>query len=103
MEYLSLISKDRDLGKLWFEYEECETNEAKLVHEIESFECFLQLYEYERQSKEQKSLSEFKALTEHITNKKIKDWINSLLQERDIFWKNVPPADTVIVLIIGKG
>ncbi|EGC35887.1 hypothetical protein DICPUDRAFT_32675 [Dictyostelium purpureum] len=44
---------DKEVGSeifnLWQEYEDCSTNEAKLVKDFDKFEMILQAYEYEQQ------------------------------------------------------
>lgn len=75
-----------DMKRIWQEYEDNETLEAKFVHDVDKIELLLQMVEYERTRKT--SLEEFCRVAQRIELPEVKDWAAQVLEERKAFWQN---------------
>ncbi|EEQ29464.1 hypothetical protein McanMca71_004352 [Microsporum canis] len=82
------------LQKIFEEYEEDKTLEARFVHDIDKMELLLQAVEYERSHGGKLNLSEFYHVFKKIRLPEIKAWGEEVLREREAFWadKPNPPA-----------
>jgi len=83
-----LISKNKgeEIQRLFEEYENGETPEAKLVKDLDRFDMVLQAYEYERSENKPKFLQQFFDSTrEHFKNShpKIKELVSKLNDARE--------------------
>jgi len=78
-----------EIRKVWREYEDSETLEAKFVHDVDKFELILQMLDYERSYKGKKDLSEFRWVADRIELDEVKVWCNDVIKEREAFWKGV--------------
>ncbi|KAF4555523.1 HD domain-containing protein 2 [Elsinoe fawcettii] len=78
-----------DIRKVWQEYEDNETLEAKFVHDIDKMELLLQMMEYERSHEGRIDLGEFSWVAQKIELDEVKGWCADLLKEREGFWKEV--------------
>ncbi|OOO14821.1 metal-dependent phosphohydrolase HD sub domain-containing protein [Aspergillus oryzae] len=74
-----------EVMKVFQEYEDNETLEAKYVHDIDKMELLLQMVEYERTH--DLDLSEFCHVANRVQLPEIKEWAAAVLQEREAFWK----------------
>ncbi|KAE8350890.1 hypothetical protein BDV28DRAFT_138217 [Aspergillus coremiiformis] len=74
-----------EILKVFQEYEDNETLEAKYVHDIDKMELLLQMVEYERAH--DLDLSEFCHVANRVQLPEIKEWAATVLQEREAFWK----------------
>ncbi|KAI9042909.1 HD domain-containing protein [Aspergillus affinis] len=75
-----------DILKVFQEYEDNVTLEAKYVHDIDKMELLLQMVEYERTH--DLDLSEFCHVASKVQLPEIKEWAATVLQEREAFWKS---------------
>lgn len=83
------------LRRIWEEYEEAETLEARFVHDVDKIELLLQMVEYERSRGEGGGeedgggldLSEFMGVARKIYLDETKVWADEILREREAFWK----------------
>jgi putative hydrolase of HD superfamily len=76
-----------DMRKIWAEYEDSETLEAKFVHDLDKIELVLQTVEYERKYECNKDLSDFMWVAERVVLPEMKEWVAELAQEREALWK----------------
>ena len=67
---------------LFQEFEDGETEEAKILHDIDYFECLCQRNEYESREKGARDLDEFETLVPKIKTDEIKAWTRQLVTER---------------------
>ncbi|KAB8235357.1 hypothetical protein ETB97_001622 [Aspergillus alliaceus] len=74
-----------EILKVFQEYEDNETLEAKYVHDIDKMELLLQMLEYERTH--ELDLSEFCHVASRVQLPEIKEWAATVMQEREAFWK----------------
>lgn len=79
-----------EILKVFQEYEDNETLEAKYVHDIDKMELLLQMLEYERTH--ELDLSEFCHVASRIQLPEIKEWAATVMQEREAFWKKAAQA-----------
>ncbi|KAL9125282.1 MAG: hypothetical protein Q9217_005495 [Psora testacea] len=94
-----------ELQRIWEEYENGETMEARFVKDVDKLELLLQMMEYERRGEGRLDLSEFVWVAEGVRMDEAKTWCDELLAEREAFWKgigktvtgvaNVPVPDAV--------
>jgi putative hydrolase of HD superfamily len=68
---------------LFREYEENQTLEAQLVHDIDKLEMVLHMFEYERCH--QRDLSEFYHVMHSIRLPEMRDWGLMMMKEREAF------------------
>lgn len=85
------ILSGQDILKVFQEYEDNVTLEAKFVHDIDKMELLLQMVEYERANG--KDLSEFCHVAGRVQLPEIKEWAATVLQEREAFWKSKAARD----------
>ncbi|EOD43507.1 putative hd family protein [Neofusicoccum parvum UCRNP2] len=78
-----------EIRKVWQEYEDNETLEAKYVHDIDKMELLLQMMEYERGQEGRLDVGEFTWVATKIVLPEIKDWAEQVFEERRQFWKKV--------------
>lgn len=92
-----------EIKSLFEEYEAGSTPEAKLVGEIDAFECLVQAKEYEEREKRtsgEHRLHEFISLESCISSPDLSNWTKLLAQERsEIFLKK--SSEIVIIFVIG--
>ncbi|KAF7595855.1 hypothetical protein BBP40_004346 [Aspergillus hancockii] len=74
-----------EILKVFQEYEDNQTLEAKYVHDIDKMELLLQMVEYERAH--EIDLSEFCHVAKRVQLPEIQEWAATVLQEREAFWK----------------
>lgn len=77
-----------EIKRVWQEYEDSETLEAKFVHDIDKIELVLQMVEYER-SHEGVDLGEFSWVAKRIVLPEVQEWCKEVLEERQQLWKKV--------------
>ncbi|PSK38119.1 hypothetical protein B9Z65_1310 [Elsinoe australis] len=78
-----------EMRKVWQEYEDNETLEAKFVHDVDKMELLLQMMEYERSNEGRIDLGEFSWVAGKIELEEVKGWCADLLKEREEFWKGL--------------
>lgn len=81
-----------EIFKVFQEYEDNETLEAKFVHDIDKMELLLQMVEYERAHGA--DLTEFCHVAKRIQLPEVQEWAAAVLKERDDFWKSKKAAET---------
>ncbi|KAF4958654.1 hypothetical protein FSARC_10968 [Fusarium sarcochroum] len=104
LEYLScLLTKSNpklasQLPEIWLEYEKSETRIAKLVHQIDKFECLHQAFIYQKRHKDKDRLQEFRGQRLKISDKWLADQADKILKE----WEELQelPASSPIVFVI---
>ncbi|KAL1985308.1 hypothetical protein VTN96DRAFT_7986 [Rasamsonia emersonii] len=74
-----------EIRRVFQEYEDNETLEAKFVHDIDKMELLLQMVEYERTHGI--DLSEFSHVASRIQLPEVKEWAATVLKEQEEFWK----------------
>ncbi|KAK2759545.1 hypothetical protein FQN54_003024 [Arachnomyces sp. PD_36] len=74
-----------DMRRIWQEYEDNETLDAKFVHDVDKIELLLQMVEYERARKI--NLEEFCRVAKRIELPEVKEWADQVLEERRVFWQ----------------
>lgn len=80
-EKLASVLGDKGLYKLWLEFEEGKTKEARLVRQLDKLEMHLQAMEYERSQK--KDLGEFFSLADReVKDAKLRKLLNDILKMR---------------------
>ncbi|MCJ1479369.1 hypothetical protein MMC13_008054 [Lambiella insularis] len=77
-----------DMRKIWQEYEDNKTLEAKFVHDVDKLELVLQMVEYEKRYGKL-DLGEFAWVAEKIVLKEVKMWCAEILQEREQYWEGM--------------
>jgi putative hydrolase of HD superfamily len=81
-----------EIIKLFMEYENQRTLEAKLVKDFDKFDMIMQAYEYETSKCELGKLEEFFTSTRgKFTNDQVKEWVKALEDERN---KNIKKLNT---------
>jgi putative hydrolase of HD superfamily len=71
-----------EIRSLWMEYEQGETQEAKLVKDLDKFEMIVQAFEYE-QSSGQRLDSFFDSTRGKFRHAQVVEWVNELYTKRD--------------------
>jgi len=98
MDYLckSLLGKvygglpGEEIKRVWKEYEDSETLEAKFVHDVDKIELLLQMVEYERAHQQENcDLSEFTRVCQKVELDEMKKWGAEVMKERREFWKSI--------------
>ncbi|KAK6513823.1 hypothetical protein TWF506_008257 [Arthrobotrys conoides] len=79
----------KELVELFEEYEAGTTKEAIFVKDIDVYDMLLQAFEYEKESKGEKSLERFMRAERRLTTEYVEQWNNELMEERDRFWESV--------------
>ncbi len=82
------------IKKVWEEYEESQTLEAKFVHDVDKMELLLQMLEYERAHDGKLDLGEFSHVAKGIVLPEVRQWCDELLQERKSFWQSKKSVKT---------
>lgn len=73
--------------QLWYEYEQRQSLESKLVKDLDCFELCLQAYEYEK-THEIEDLQQFwNGAAPKIQHPQVKGWLTALLRKRRALWK----------------
>jgi 5'-deoxynucleotidase YfbR-like HD superfamily hydrolase len=90
-----------EIKSLFEEFEEGRTPEAKLVGEIDAFECLVQAEEYEERAHGHHRLHEFIDLESYISSADLSRWTRLLAQERSAI-SSKRSTDTTIIFVIGK-
>ena len=75
----------QEILKVFQEYEENKTLEARFVHDVDKIELLLQMVEYERVN--ETDLSEFCHVAESLQLLETKEWAATILKERETLWK----------------
>ncbi|EON66170.1 hypothetical protein W97_05414 [Coniosporium apollinis CBS 100218] len=83
-----------EIRKVWQEYEDNETLEAKFVHDIDKMELILQMVEYERSLQGAVDLGEFTWVATRIELPEVKEWCEAAMQERQRFWEDAEKTPT---------
>jgi 5'-deoxynucleotidase YfbR-like HD superfamily hydrolase len=87
---------------LWIEYEECETDVAKLVHGMDILERGFQAMIYEERTGQAQDFEEFrKELETKIIHPKVQEWAEILLRKWAAL-RSRRDADMIIVFVIGN-
>ncbi|PGH03710.1 hypothetical protein AJ79_07292 [Helicocarpus griseus UAMH5409] len=76
----------QDIQDVFREYEDNVTPEAKFVHDIDKMELLLQTVEYERSHAGKLDLTEFYHVYARIQLPEVKEWADTVMQEREAFW-----------------
>lgn len=74
-----------DILAVFNEYEANETLDSQFVHDVDKMELLLQMVEYERSY--EVALDEFRGVAKRIHLPEIKEWAETVLQEREALWK----------------
>ncbi|MCJ1292144.1 hypothetical protein MMC34_003694 [Xylographa carneopallida] len=77
-----------DMRKIWQEYEDNKTLEAKFVHDVDKLELVLQMVEYEKR-KGKLDLGEFAWVAQRIVLAEVREWCAEVLREREHYWKDL--------------
>lgn len=83
-----------EILKVFQEYEDNETLEAKFVHDVDKMELLLQMVEYERAH--EIDLEEFCHVAKRIQLPEIQEWAATVVKEREELWKNRKAANTAV-------
>ena len=75
-----------DIMKLFLEYENKSSAEARFVKDVDKYELVLQTFEYEKAGKTQGRLDHFAASSQQITSPEVKGWVEDVLQAREAWW-----------------
>lgn len=75
-----------EIRRVFQEYEDNETLEAKFVHDVDKIELLLQMVEYERTYG--RDLSEFAHVAQRIQLDEVKEWAATVMKEREDYWKS---------------
>jgi putative hydrolase of HD superfamily len=75
-----------EIRRVFQEYEDSETLEAKFVHDVDKIELLLQMVEYERTYG--RDLSEFAHVAQRIQLDEVKEWAATVMKEREDYWKS---------------
>ncbi|OCL03200.1 hypothetical protein AOQ84DRAFT_368579 [Glonium stellatum] len=78
-----------EIRRVWQEYEDNNTLEAKYVHDIDKMELVLQMVEYERSHEGRIDLGEFTWVAGRIELPEVKAWCDATIQERNQFWETI--------------
>jgi len=81
----------KEMKKVWQEYEDGETLDSKFVHDVDKLELILQMFEYEKRAEGKCQLSEFAQVATKVVLPEVKQWVDEVLADRDVFWKQYPP------------
>ena len=68
---------------LFEEFEDGETQEAKIVHDMDYFECLCQANEYEKREEGVKDLADFQNLVPKIQTAEVRHWTQQVVEERE--------------------
>jgi len=82
-------NQGQEIKRIFLEYEEGTTEESKFVHDVDKIELLLQMIEYERRGEGDVDLVEFLPTAERIRGEGVKAWAREILEERDMFWRDV--------------
>lgn len=74
-----------EIRRIFQEYEDNETLEAKFVHDVDKIELLLQMVEYEREHG--RDLSEFSHVANRISLPEVKEWADDIMKERKHVWQ----------------
>lgn len=77
------------IRELWQEYEDDRTLEAHFVHDVDKLELLLQMLEYERSTQGQIDMGELTWVATMVVLPEVKEWVDGLLAEREVFWKEL--------------
>lgn len=80
-----------EIRRVFQEYEDNETLEARFVHDVDKMELLLQMVEYERALGA--DLSEFCHVAQRIQLPEVKEWAATVLKEREAFWRERAAAN----------
>jgi putative hydrolases of HD superfamily len=86
----------KELYNIWHEFEQGETDEARFAQDLDKLELMMQAIEYERKYKGTKDLSGFTRVHSRIVLPEMKEWANTLVEERSAMWKSwnrIPISD----------
>jgi len=86
-----------EIWKVWKEYEDSETLEAKYVHDIDKLELLLQMVDYERSHGGRVDLGDFANVSTRIKLPEMREWADQILAGRNTFWASIgeTPSDGV--------
>lgn len=73
--------------QLWYEYEQRQSLESKLVKDLDCFELCLQAYEYEKAHNIEDLQQFWQGAAPKIQHPQVKGWLTALLQKRRAFWE----------------
>ena len=82
-------AQGREIRKVWQEYEESETFDSMFVHDVDKVELLLQMVDYEKSQQCRVDLGEFEYVADKVVLNEMKDWCNQILNERQMFWKEL--------------
>jgi UMP-CMP kinase len=108
LQYLSCLLRNTDprlaeeLPRVWQEYEANESEIARLVHEMDKFECLHQAYIYQKRYRENRSLGEFQSLRDKISDPWLAGQADAILAD----WATIehrPPSGPIVFIIGGPG
>lgn len=75
-----------EIFRVFQEYEENATLEAKFVHDVDKMELLLQMVEYERAHGA--DLREFCHVAGRIQLAEVKEWADEVMKEREALWRD---------------
>ncbi|OJJ42724.1 hypothetical protein ASPZODRAFT_147125 [Penicilliopsis zonata CBS 506.65] len=76
-----------EILRVFQEYEDNETLEAKFVHDVDKMELLLQMVEYERTHAI--DLTEFCHVAQRIQLPEVQEWAATVMKEREAVWKSI--------------
>lgn len=106
LKYLSCLLKKSNpewaekLPQVWLEYEKNEDHVVKIVHQIDKLECLHQALIYRKRYRGKQDLSEFRSLSNKITDTWVAQQANQIIEEWDALDK-VEASKTEIVFMVG--
>jgi putative hydrolase of HD superfamily len=87
---------------IWQEFEESKTPESKFAQDIDKVEMLLQMVEYEKRGKGRINLKEFTYVVGKLHLSETKLWADTIIKERDDFWKDKDATMEDVVSIQAK-
>ena len=79
-------ARGENIRALWQEYEDSESMESRFVQDVDKIELLLQMVEYEKRGDRKLDLSDFAYVATKVSLPQMKDWVNYILKEREVFW-----------------
>ncbi|KAL5600900.1 hypothetical protein BROUX41_005738 [Berkeleyomyces rouxiae] len=76
----------KQIREIWQEYEDSQTFESTVVHDLDKLELLHQMVEYEKRANGRLDLAEFEYVAKNIMTSEIKDMAEQVLAEKRAFW-----------------
>ncbi|KKA27697.1 hypothetical protein TD95_002361, partial [Thielaviopsis punctulata] len=76
----------KQIREIWQEYEDSQTAESIVVHDLDKLELLHQMVDYEKRAEKRLDLSEFAYVAKKIVTPEIRDMAEKVLEEKAAFW-----------------